>query len=579
MRTVYQSKTSRIAQLPDLTAHPGILASASRTPPCLKKDASADVIESMCEIEARADQCFHSLKILGLPSNVALWSLLLGGIQLVEREIDIRGENTPHLDATLINASSLVSTAMKWVVKNGRHLSPIGRLNWTVGLAAMVNEAVGVAHHYGAFLNAFPMWHKNRYGVELLSPSHLRFTVVGSAMDRRVSAYQKGFRPKTGRHRGERAQKIQPSVKIRESFEEVYAGCRSVGLLGFTYNDPWKLWIELLPEYQSRLAAISRRDDALSLGDYTLGEFKSFYAALLAVCATQEHLCFAWGRNTGSYPCESAVMIRSLEDWSLILAKLSGVPNTLCQAIIRDLTFDFSSSPNLHVCPFVPLNSAMTLVALAPHFPLHSRADENILWVCSKLRSAQFDAASIMKEPEMYGALEKTCFRYSPQGPIHLPNPTPDIDLLLTDETSSTVLIAELKWIRKPTKIFERIERDEDVLKGFEQLRRIRQFLGQNPNHLASIGKLQRPLNEYREVRYAVIARDHWIWVAPTCEGAIITYDAFTGSITRSKNLQEALADLLTYDWLPIEGSDFNVRYDKYYANGVEMETETFYAV
>ena len=530
-------------------------------------------------MEVRADQCFHSLKLLELPSNVALWSLLVGGIQLVEREIDTRGENTPHLDATLINASSLVSTAMKWVAKSGRHSSAIGRLNWTVNLAAMVNEAVAVAHNYGMFLTALPMWHKNRYGVELLSPTHARFTVVGSDMDRRVSAYQKGFRPKAGRHRGERAQKDQPSAKINELFEEVYAGCRPVGFLGFSYSDPWKLWTELLPEYQSRLAAISRRDDALSLGDYTLGEFKSFYGALLAVCATQEHLCFAWGRNTGFYPNESVVMIRPLEDWSLTLAKLSGIPTTVCQAIIKDLTFDFSSSPNLHVCPFVPLNSALLQVALAPHFPLHSRADENILWVCSKSRPAQFDAASIRKEPEMYGALEKTCSRYSPQGPIHLPNPTPDIDLLLTDESSSTVLIAELKWIRKPTKIFERIERDEDVLKGFEQLRRIRQFLGQNPNHLALIGKLQRPLDGYREVRYAVIARDHWIWVPPTCEGAIITYDAFTGSIARSKNLQEALADLLTYDWLPIEGRDYHVRHDRSCVNGIEIEAETFYAI
>jgi hypothetical protein len=346
---------------------PGIIVAM---PPRLKKDAPVEVIESIREIEVCADQCFHSLKILGLPPNVALWSLLVGGIHLVEREIDTRGENTPHLDATLINASSLVSTAMKWVVKSEGLSLSIRRLNWTSDLSRIVDEAVAVAHSYGAFLNALPMWHKNRYGVEFFSDTHARFTVIASDMDRRVSAYQKGFRPKTGRHRGERAQKIQPSAKVQESFEEVYAGCRSVGLLGFTYDDPWKLWTELLPEYQSRLAAISRRDDALSLGDYTLGEFKGAYAALLAVCATHEHLCFAWGRNTSLYPNESVVMIRSLEDWSRILAKLSGIPNALCQAIIRDLTFDFSSSPNLHVCPFVPLNSAMTQVALAP--PLSS---------------------------------------------------------------------------------------------------------------------------------------------------------------------------------------------------------------
>jgi hypothetical protein len=423
------------------------------------------------------------------------------------------------------------------------------------------------------------MWHKNRYGVELLSPAHARFTVIGTDMDRRVSAYQKGFRPKTGRHRSERAQKIAPTGKVQELFEMVYSGCRPVGRQRFTYDDPWQLWAELLPEYQSRLAAISRRNDALSLGDYTLGEFKKFYAALLTVCATQEHLCFAWGRNTGSYPNESVVMIRSLGDWSNTLSKLSGVPITLCQAIIRDLAFDFSSSPNLHVCPFVPLNSSKTEMALAPHFPLHSRPDDNILWVCSRLRPAQFDAASVMKEPEMYAALEKVCSRYSSQGPIHLANPTPDIDLLLTDEDSSTVVIAELKWIRKPTKVFERIKRDEEILKGFEQLRKIRQFLGQNRNHLVSIGKLRRPLNEYDNVKYAVVARDHWVWVAPTADGAIFTHDAFAASITRSAKLSEAVDDLLTYDWLPVEGRDYSVKYDKSYANGSVIETETFYVL
>lgn len=139
--------------------------------------------------------------------------------------------------------------------------------------------------------------------------------------------------------------------------------------------------------------------------------------------------------------------------------------------------------------------------------------------------------------------------------------------------------IAELKWIRKPTKIFERIKRDEDVLKGFDQLRKIRQFLGQNPNHLISIGKLRKPLSEYDKVQYAVVARDHWIWVAPSPDGAIFTHDAFTASISRSAALKHVVEDLLTYDWLPMEGRDYTVRYDKSYSNGVQIETETFYAL
>ncbi len=549
------------------------------TTPCLKRDASPELVEAVRQIEHRADQCFHLLKILALPSNVALWALLIGGIHLIEREIDSRGENTPQLDATLINASSLVSTAMKWVMKHGDQSSAAGRRNWTLGLAGVVNEAIELAHNYGGFLNALPMWHRNRYGVELFSPTQARFTVISSEMDRRVSAYQKGFRPTTGRYRGERGKKIAPTEKVSNLFESVYAGCTPAGDLGFRCNDPWKLWAELLPEYQLRVEAISRRHDCLSLGDYTLGQFKRFYAAFLAICATQEHLSFAWGRNNRRYPNDSVVMVRSLEDWSKTLSNLSGTNASLCRSAIQDLTFDFSSSPNLHVCPFVPLDSRGHQLAVAPHFPLHSRPDENILWICSKLRPTQFGAASLAKEPEMRGALDKVCSRYSPQGPIDLPKPIPDIDFLVTDEDSSTVVIAELKWIRKPTKILERIARDEEVLKGFGQLSKVREFLGRTPSHLELIGKLRKPLGEYKNVQYAVIARDHWVWVPSSEQGAIFTYDALTASIDRSPDLKSSIDDLLTYDWLPIEGRDYEIRYDKSFANGVEIDTETFYTV
>jgi hypothetical protein len=94
-----------------------------------------------------------------------------------------------------------------------------------------------------------------------------------------------------------------------------------------------------------------------------------------------------------------------------------------------------------------------------------------------------------------------------------------------------------------------------------------------------SIGKLRRPLTEYADVRYVVIARDHWIWVPPSTDGAIFTYDAFTASTTRSAGLKDVVDDLLSYDWLPTEGPDYTVKYDKSYSNGMQIETETFYAL
>ena len=43
---------------------------------------------------------------------------------------------------------------------------------------------------------------------------------------------------------------------------------------------------------------------------------------------------------------------------------------------------------------------------------------------------------------------------------------------------------------------------DADVTKGIRQLRQIRDYLDRVPEHLKRIGKIDRPLNEYRRVEY-----------------------------------------------------------------------------
>jgi len=543
----------------------------------IKKDASPEFVESVRQIEERADECFRSLTLLKLPSNLSLRSLLIGGVNLVEQEIKMRGDNSQHLDNTLLNVSRFVPIAMKWARDHGRPASKLARGHWTPDLAARVSETLAVAHNYGAFLTCLPMWHKNRYGAELISPTLARFTVRGTSRDRQVSAYQKGFRPKEGVYEGQRPDKPEQSPRVQQLFDQVFRGCRKAGMARFEYDNPWNLWLELRTEYQARVDAIVRRPDGLPLGDYTLSDFKQFYSALLSICAAHEFLCFVWEKNYLSYPFDSAVLARSLPSWTAALSELSAVPPRKCQSIIGDLTFDFARSLDLHTNPFVPLDSSVATLALAPQFPLHSRPDENILRVCSMRRRDVFDATSLEKEPEMLAALRTTCSQYSLVGPISLPKPLPDIDLLITDERSSTVVVAEVKWIRKTIRPVELIERDADIRKGIGQLTQIRQFLSQNPNHLASHGKLARGINRYANVYYLLIARDHWLWVEPAHNIAIVEFEALSAAFGRARSLHAAVTDLLEYKWLPLEGRDFTVQYDMSTANGVSIESEVFY--
>ncbi|MEK7995406.1 MAG: hypothetical protein AAB403_16520 [Planctomycetota bacterium] len=545
---------------------------------CIKKDAPPELVEAIRRIEERADGCFGSLALLKLHSNVAVWAPLVGGIRMVEQEIAHRGDNTADLSATLQNVSRFVPVAMKWAIKHGKPPSTLATRRWTPGLAAKVEEALNVAYQYSGFETCLPMWHRDRCLAELLSPALVRFTAPGTARNRQVSAYQKGFRPKEGSFKGQRTQKVDQTPPVQALFAAVLQASRKTGMVRFEYDDPWTLWLELLPEYQARVTAIARRADQLSLGDYTLRDFNQFYAAFLAICAAHEFLCFAWARNHGVYPLDSAVMVRSRQGWTAMLSELGGIPPGKCQSIISDLTFDFARSLDLHVHPFVPLDSAKLGLAVAPQFPLQSRPDENILRVCSILRPDVFDTTSLEKEPEILADLQKRCPRHALQGPVRMPKRNPDIDLIVTDENSSTIVIAELKWIRKTLRPVEIIDRDAEVLKGIRQLGQICRFLMDNADHLSAQGKLPRRLSDYEHIHYLLVARDHWLWVEPADGIAIVEFEAFSTALSRSENLHSAISDLLTYEWLPVEARDFTVQYDRATANGVSIESEVFYA-
>jgi hypothetical protein len=232
---------------------------------------------------------------------------------------------------------------------------------------------------------------------------------------------------------------------------------------------------------------------------------------------------------------------------------------------------------DLHVQPFVPVDENM--LAVAPQFPLHSRADENILRVCGHRRRSYFDEASRLKEQEMLDDLLPQCpVHFSKSGPIALPNGLPDVDFLLADEDSATVLVAELKWLRKPHGWRERLERDEDFKKGLRQLSDINAFLAQNPSFLSDKGKLRRRLDQYTQVAFVLVARDHFSW-PDADDSTVADYEVFKQRVSQAGSLSGLIGSLRSYDWLPVENTHFEVRFEHAAVNSVAVESEIFYRI
>jgi hypothetical protein len=270
-------------------------------------------------------------------------------------------------------------------------------------------------------------------------------------------------------------------------------------------------------------------------------------------------------------------MVKPAAEWVNLIVGLSGIEKSQIQIMIADFTFGTTRPLDIYIHPFVPSLDSQTLF-LVPHFILNSRAEENILRVCSYVRPEHYSVIANAKEGEMRESIKSNApSRYSVAGPLRLPDSKlPDIDILIKDVESPAVLIGELKWLRKTIRVVEHLDRDKELEQGFEQLRDIRKFLEEFPDYLRERGLTASGENQPKP-SYAVIARDHLSYL-PQQDGLwLAEFDALTWALQISDNLPHALHKLQTNEWLPVEGRDFTVRFESIKLSGVMIEAEIFH--
>jgi hypothetical protein len=247
--------------------------------------------------------------------------------------------------------------------------------------------------------------------------------------------------------------------------------------------------------------------------------------------------------------------------------------------ILEDLTFGDRVPIDLHSELFVPLDKKGDFLAVVPHFGLSARVDENLLRTLSRTDKKAYDRLSKIKEEEMLDelrlALPKTISTF---GPYELPKDAKtNLDLGIVDELGSTVLLVELKWIRKPLFAKERNRADGEFLKGIQQLGKLKLFFESNPGYLKVRGALSRDLSEYSNVHFVLVGRDHMVWPATDPGCLVVEYEVFKEHLKKLTELNTTFQMLSQYDWLPVEGVDFEIRMEAATVNGITIEGQTYH--
>lgn len=66
--------------------------------------------------------------------------------------------------------------------------------------------------------------------------------------------------------------------------------------------------------------------------------------------------------------------------------------------------------------------------------------------------------------------------RFNIPEPIRLPNGKRDLDLIIEDPLSLTLVLAKLKWFRKPLTAGERVRCNAEIEKGLKQVQLVRGY-------------------------------------------------------------------------------------------------------
>jgi len=66
--------------------------------------------------------------------------------------------------------------------------------------------------------------------------------------------------------------------------------------------------------------------------------------------------------------------------------------------------------------------------------------------------------------------------RWGMEFSIPLPDGSTEIDVVIEDASDSTVVLGEMKWIRKPYRALETLEREAHVSKGISQLKLVQNY-------------------------------------------------------------------------------------------------------
>lgn len=255
------------------------------------------------------------------------------------------------------------------------------------------------------------------------------------------------------------------------------------------------------------------------------------------------------------------VLCQTEDEWVLDIRRYSSLEPEPIRAFVRFLTFGSGvRSPDQALQYFVPLGGK--LLGVPGLALMSSNVDRNLLTLQARVDPRGFDSQSGMFEVEMTRHIEAACRakweRVIPNRTYALGSVSEELDLLICEPQTKTLLLLELRWILSPADPREvQSKKDacqEKVPQAARKLAAVRANLG---DLLQAAFALSLGAGESWRAEAAVVIEGFGGAPSPDPSIPIVPNWVLEAGISRARSLQVLVEWLVSADWLPQAGRDY----------------------
>lgn len=429
--------------------------------------------------EREIDAAYQGNLLLSSPYTTATWYALgVAEDHVFVPEIGGRQLDFHQLSALLDNLKFMLRYALHWLwtrrISDGQ-IPP--RPDQTLYDAA--DDLLELAHSYGSFVAAYSL--ASRGSMALDADTQKRRLIVDLDLQRAgpYEAYDRIVAPSRKLailERREHAERLDELVKIVDESLRVSSE-------GFRVNVNPRMVDEAAEFLGPLVAEIFSLPEQWRFSRYSIGDFRAVYTSLASLGIIQNLArSLAAGRGSQWLGFFNCLLVFNQSELTNRLTRYSGRDHGIVAEIVFDLTYGSQGQekPDPALQPFLLVTPKTYLVS--PMVVTSTAAERNLLALLNRIPAERaiyltlVDEKQILMRRRIAEAVRGKPWR-TWSGSVPERVDLPDVDLAIISDKEKQCLMLEMKWFIDPAEVREVLEKSEEIVRGVEQQKLIRDAL------------------------------------------------------------------------------------------------------